>query len=781
MCVQAHCDEKGVRSESTLASGYITEVSSRGLATLVTIGVAIGGSGCHLAMPGPVSDRLGVHGVETSTDSAGVLAGRIEVGRGGLAAYRRLNPASGRTAQNAGSDRKVQGVAEDRMAEIAKGATVSLIRLDSGQTVASAITNDLGQFELDFTATGFVPVTDQPYLLEAIKGLKMSDTGEPNAVGAAAARLRTLVVWNGGPTSFRNKVPGPLFISIGTTALSLLVRSTALDAAAQKALLGSLAANDVFTLPAGVTASVGTNYEAVWAMVRDSLSAGQDPVASVALPLASDSGSQANRTGPPLSIVRANPASLEPGSSITFYGRGFSKVANENVLWIRTFTVENDVAISASTVGPDGTWVKFDAPGGLPIPGPMSRYRVEVRQASTLGQTQYEVPQSVAKPAIRPGVLVPVAGDSLYGGSWREGTFDRTRFWGPSDVSLDAAGNLYICEHWYGNRVRVLARETGSFFGQVVQAGQVATVVGTGYGADLPRASRWNGDGPVLSTNLSLPWSAWVDPQGNVLITDYDAGPKFRVAARADGNLWGTTVKANWVNTMTFPTGAWGARGMTTDPAGNLYYYDWGETVVRFVPKTTATHWGQSMTANQSYVLTDPLGTGYNQLFVDPAGNLLVVGGNTVRILAKTAGTFYNQAVPALTLTTIAGSGASAFDGDGQDALVTGIWNYSGVAVDAGGNLFIADQNNRIRVLAAENGSVQIPVLGASAAIVPKGSTLKGKVYTALGIGTAGAASPGTANTAAAINIPYGLAMDSAGGLYIAEFGNNRVLFMGTR
>lgn len=674
---------------------------------------------------------------------------------------------------------RIQDAAADRMAEIARGATVSLIRTDNGQTVASAVTNDQGQFVLDDLGT-FAPTPEQPYLLEAVKGLKTSDAGEPNAVGAAAARLRTLIVWNGGWTSFRNRDPGPLTISIGTTGLALLVRASGLDLGQQRALVGSLGPGDAFSLPAGVPGRVAAEFDLVWGMVRDALGAGQDPVAGVALPSATDAGSGLGRTGPPLSISRADPSSLEPGSSITFYGHGFSKVANENVLWVRTFTVENDMAISAAAVAPDGTWARFDAPAGLPVPGPMSRYRIEIRHASGQGKIQYDVPRSVARPVPRAGNAVVVAGDASFGGAWREGTFDRARFWGPTDIKLDARGNLYVCEHWYGNRIRVLAAETGTFFGQTVQAGQVATVVGTGYGSDLPRASRYNGNGlPVLETNLSLPWSIFLDPQGNLLITDYDAGAYFRVAAAADGTYFGMAMQAGKVYNLEFPRGAWGARGLLTDPAGNLYYHDWGERKIRFVPRSSGTFWGRAMNANQSYDLVGEIGSAQNFL-LDRDGNLLVSFGDRVQMLAPTAGTFYNVAVPAMTLTPISGTGSTTYNGDGL-AGTASAQSALGMALDPAGNLYYADYlNHRIRVLARADGSIPIPVKGAGGATVAPGATRKGLLYTVVGTGTPGAGASGMASTAFPLNTPYNVEFDGRG-FYVADFGNNRIVYVATQ
>ncbi len=676
----------------------------------------------------------------------------------------------------------IKDAAGDRMKEIAKTATVSLIRSDNGQTVSSALTNDKGVFSLQFGA-GFTPVPDQPYILEAVKGLKMSDAGDPNAVGAAAARLRTLIAWNAGWRSFRNATPGPIAISIGTTTLALMAHASSLDAAGQLRLIGSLGAGDALSLPGGLPAQfTPERFDKAWAAVRDALGSGQDPVAAVALPAAGQIGSSLNRTGPPLGVSRAAPGSLEPGGSITFYGRGFSKVANENVLWVRSFTIERDAVISASAVAADGTWARFDAPGSLPVPGPMSRYAIEVRQASGLGQTFYDVPGDLARPAVRQGVVTVLAGDAAAGGAWREGTFDRARFYGPSDLELDAAGNLYVCEHWFGNRIRLLANRSGTFWGQPVQAGTVATVVGTGYGWNLPRASRYNGDSlDVLTTNLSLPWSITFDPQENLLITDYDAGALFRVAARADGNLYGTAVLANKVTTLGIRRGSWGARCIVTDRQGNLYYLDWGDRVIRFIPKLAGTYWGQTMVANTSYDLTGSVGSA-NTFSLDRDGNLLVTLGCQIFIFAPVAGEFYGVTVAARSWQALVGTGPCAFGGDGSPAGSALLNNYSGLAHDTAGNLWLADNvNHRVRVVAARDGSVAVAVRGASDAPVAGAATRKGYIYSFLGTNAAGAALPGQTAAGAALNTPYSVTMDPADGLYVADFYNNRIVYVSTR
>ncbi len=128
----------------------------------------------------------------------------------------------------------------------------------------------------------------------------------------------------------------------------------------------------------------------------------------------------------------------------------------------------------------------------------------------------------------------------------------------------------------------------------------------------------------------------------------------------------------------------------------------------------------------------------------DGAGNVYIadMGNNMVRKV-NTSGI----------ISTIAGNGSAGFGGDGSLAAY-GILNApSGVAVDAAGNIYIADKgNNRIRKI----------------------STL-GIISTYAGTGVAGYSGDGAAAKNAKLNGPIGLAVDRLGDLYIADAGNNAI------
>lgn len=105
------------------------------------------------------------------------------------------------------------------------------------------------------------------------------------------------------------------------------------------------------------------------------------------------------------------------------------------------------------------------------------------------------------------------------------------------------------------------------------------------------------------------------------------------------------------------------------------------------------------------------------------------------------------------TIITLAGSADQGFSGDGGPATDAQLNSPSGVAADNGGRIFIADTgNNRIRVIQPD-----------------------GRIATVAGTGHAGAAGDGGLSTAAQLNAPAGLAIDSNGSLLVADAGNNKI------
>jgi len=143
--------------------------------------------------------------------------------------------------------------------------------------------------------------------------------------------------------------------------------------------------------------------------------------------------------------------------------------------------------------------------------------------------------------------------------------------------------------------------------------------------------------------------------------------------------------------------------------------------------------------------IKDPRGIAF-----DSNGNLYIAdsGGNRVRKVDRSTGI----------ITTVAGTGAQGFRGDGGQAEDAQLAYPRGIAFDAAGNLYISDTgNNRVRRVDADDGII---------------TTFAGNgVYVDYDLDVG----DGSPAESAELSAPLGLAFDADGHLYIAESGNNRV------
>ena len=137
-------------------------------------------------------------------------------------------------------------------------------------------------------------------------------------------------------------------------------------------------------------------------------------------------------------------------------------------------------------------------------------------------------------------------------------------------------------------------------------------------------------------------------------------------------------------------------------------------------------------------------------LAIDNSGNLYILETGIGRVRKVSASG---------TITTYAGNGASGFSGDGGAATSAQLFPGHGIAIDSGGNLYIADlYNNRVRK------------------VDPSGiiTTFAG-TGTANSIGQGGYSGDGGPATSAMLNLPDAVAVDAAGNLYIADSSNYRI------
>jgi trimeric autotransporter adhesin len=352
-------------------------------------------------------------------------------------------------------------------------------------------------------------------------------------------------------------------------------------------------------------------------------------------------------------------------------------------------------------------------------------------------------------------------------------------------VAVDHSGNLVIADSG-GNRIRVAAAVTGTFYGQSMTAGDIYTIAGNGHHG-------FTGDGgPAASAELDRPATVAVDAAGNVVIADTN-NVRIRVIAASTGTFYGRSMTAGDIYTVAgggAPLGDGGPAtsaqlsgpyGVTLDSAGNLVICDAGHARIRVVAAKTGTFYGQSMTAGDIYTiagngkagfagdggpatgaeLDNPLGLAF-----DHSGDLVFADTNNqrIRVVAGSTGTFYGQSMTAGDIYTIAGNGTLGFSGDGGPATGAELNNPQGVAVDASGNLVIADNDNaRARVLAASTGTFY------------RRSMTAGDIYTIAGNGSLGFSGDGGLATSGQLSGPQGVVTDRSGNLVIGDTGNDRV------
>jgi len=186
------------------------------------------------------------------------------------------------------------------------------------------------------------------------------------------------------------------------------------------------------------------------------------------------------------------------------------------------------------------------------------------------------------------------------------------------------------------------------------------------------------------------------------------------------------------------------------DAAGNLYFVETGNHAVRRFSTTgvitTVAGTGVEGFAGDgglasAAVLDSPAG-----LALDSSGNLYIADTHNQRIREVSVSTGL--------ISTIAGTGVAGYSGDGGLASAAKLDLPTALAIDATGNLYIADtDNHRVRKIAPSSGVIT----------------------TVAGNGVEGFAGDGGVATAASIDSPNGLALDPAGDLYIADTHNGRV------
>ena len=313
------------------------------------------------------------------------------------------------------------------------------------------------------------------------------------------------------------------------------------------------------------------------------------------------------------------------------------------------------------------------------------------------------------------GIIATVAGG---GGVGDYGPATKAQLVLPMGVALDRSGNLYIAD-------------SGSDRLRKVSNGVITTVAGNG----IPGSS---GDkGPALNAELSEPTAVAVDPAGNLYVTSTSSVRK---------------ISSGIITTIAGPGGLTNnleliaPYGLALDAAGDLFIANtYADCILEISNQPASTvagsqfnpgYGGDSGPANRAQ-LNAPYGVA-----LDSAGNLYVADTNN-NVIRKISNGI---------ITTVAGNGTAGYSGDGGPATSAQLLNPIGVALDSSGSLYITDNyNDRVRKVSG------------------------GVITTIAGSGAHGFSGDNGPATAAALDAPFGIAVDPAGSVYFANAGSQRI------
>jgi sugar lactone lactonase YvrE len=295
---------------------------------------------------------------------------------------------------------------------------------------------------------------------------------------------------------------------------------------------------------------------------------------------------------------------------------------------------------------------------------------------------------------------------------------------------VDADGNIYVADRNH-HRIRKIITSTGI----------ITTVAGIG-------VSGFSGDGgPATNAKIASPYGVAVDNSGNVYFTEGITNGRIRkintfgiISTVAGGGTGGLGDGGPATNAVIV------GGGIVVDAANNIFIADGINHRVRRVNAAgiiTTIAGGGPVLGDDGQATAAKMNLPY-AITLDAGGNIYVSEDYGARVRKiNTLGI----------ITTVAGTGVSGYSGDGGLATNAKISRPVGLAVDAGGNIYISEGGNNI---------------------VRKVSS-SGIISTIAGTGTAGFMGDGGNALDAQLSAPTGVAIGTAGNLYISDFGNNRI------
>jgi hypothetical protein len=453
----------------------------------------------------------------------------------------------------------------------------------------------------------------------------------------------------------------------------------------------------------------------------------------------------------------------------------------------------------------------------------------------------------VRKVAASTGIITTIAGTGAEGFSGDGGAAIEATFISPRDMALDGLGNLYVADFL---RIRKISLVTGL----------ITTIAGNG-------TNVFSGDdGPAISAGFTNVLGLAVDGSGNIYLVDPSRIRKVTVATGTITTVAGTGVPGfSGDNGLAVNASISSSARLAIDTAGNIYIADIYNNRIRKVTAatgniTTIAGKGDSGFSGDGGPARSAAFSDVESIAVDADNNIYFADAGNFRVRKITASSGFISTVagsgspgysgdggPATSasfkslvsvgidaqqnvyiadsassvirkltvatglISTVAGSGAANFAGDNAPAIFATLNRPQGSAVDAEGNLYIADtDNNRIRKVTASTGLITTiavgdigfpkvsgaakivinrpPIVGVQIALdsagnvyfaradrILKVTVATGIITTVAGGAFGGFGGDGGLATNALLSNPLAIAIDSLDNIYIADNFNSRI------
>lgn len=272
------------------------------------------------------------------------------------------------------------------------------------------------------------------------------------------------------------------------------------------------------------------------------------------------------------------------------------------------------------------------------------------------------------------GVITTIAGTGIAGFSGDGGLATAAQLHSPNGIAIDNAGDIYVTDD-SSYRIR-----------KITTTGIITTIAGNGIAGI-------SGDGGLAtSAQLSQPTGIVIDLGKNIYISGYSSIRKIDslgiISTFAGGELSGFSGDGGFASSAKLNLGSYLFSGVAVDESGNKYIAD---------------SWNNRIRKVSSYgIITTIAGNGTVGFSGDGNDATLAQLNNPMGITTDTHGNIYftdngNNRIRKITatgiITTVAGDGSNTYIGDGRNATAVGLSSPAGIAVDAYGKIYFADNN----------------------------------------------------------------------------------------